>query len=453
LWSDARGIGVKKVLIANRGEIAVRVIRACREMGLKTVAIHSTADRDSLHAKLADESICIGPGPSSKSYLRIPSVMSAIEVSGADAVHPGYGFLSENAEFARICREYKITFIGPDPEHIDQLGNKVAARALALKACVPMLPGSDGVVRSEEEALEVAREIGYPLIIKAAAGGGGRGMKVVTRQEDLGRLFLLARTEAQAGFGNPDVFIERYCARPRHIEIQLVADRHGQVTHLGERDCSIQRRHQKLIEEAPSPAVSPELRERMGAAAIRLAREVGYVSLGTCEFLLDEDGQFYFMEVNTRVQVEHCVTEEVTGIDLVKEQIRIAQGEKLSFNPSEVVIRGHAIECRVNAEDPKSFAPWPGKVTAYHEPGGPGIRVDGMVYAGYTIPSLYDSMIAKLIAKGRDRQEALTRMKRALLEMKVDGIRTNISFHEALIASNEFQRGAVHTKFLETFTW
>jgi len=444
---------VKKVLIANRGEIAVRVIRACRELGLKTVAIHSTADRDSLHAKLADESICIGPGPSVKSYLRIPSVMSAIEVSGADAVHPGYGFLSENAEFARICREYKITFIGPDPEHIERLGNKVAAREVATKAQVPMLPGSEGVVASEEDALVVAKTIGYPLIIKAAAGGGGRGMKVVTKEEDLVRLFHLARSEAAAGFGNPDVFIERYCAKPRHIEIQLVADRHGQVTHLGERDCSIQRRHQKLIEEAPSPAVNEALRQRMGAAAIRLAQEVGYVSLGTCEFLLDEDGQFYFMEVNTRVQVEHCVTEEVTGIDLVKEQIRIAQGEKLSFDPQDVVMRGHAIECRINAEDPKSFAPWPGKVSAYHEPGGPGIRVDGMVYSGYTIPSLYDSMIAKLIAKGRDRQEALRRMRRALLEMKVDGIRTNISFHEALISSDAFQQGDVHTKFLETFTW
>jgi acetyl-CoA carboxylase biotin carboxylase subunit len=316
-----------------------------------------------------------------------------------------------------------------------------------------MLPGSDGVVTSEAQAAEVARSIGYPLIIKAAAGGGGRGMKVVSRPEDLSRMFQLARSEAEAGFGNPDVFIERYCARPRHIEIQLVADRHGQITHLGERDCSIQRRHQKLVEESPSPALDEALRQKMGAAAIRLAAAVGYVSLGTCEFLLDEDGQFYFMEVNTRVQVEHCVTEEVTGIDLVKEQIQIARGEKLSFDPKLVQLRGHAIECRINAEDPKSFAPWPGKVTDYHVPGGPGVRVDGMVYTGYTVPSLYDSMIAKLITRGRDRNEALGRMRRALHEMKVDGIRTNIPFHDALMANQAFARGEFHTKFLETFVW
>jgi len=443
---------MKKVLIANRGEIAVRIIRACHELGLKTVAIHSTADRDSLHAKLADESICIGPGPSIKSYLRLPAVMSAIEISGADAVHPGYGFLSENAEFARICREYKVTFIGPAPEHIHSLGNKIEARAIALKAGVPMLPGSRGVIRTEDEALQVAAEIGYPMIIKAAAGGGGRGMKVVTKREDLMRQFQLAQSEALAGFGNPDCFIERYCARPRHIEIQLVADMHGNYAHLGERDCSIQRRHQKLVEEAPSPVVDKALREKIGQAAIRLAKAVGYVSLGTCEFLLDEDGQFYFMEVNTRVQVEHTVTEEVTGIDLVKEQIRIAMGEKLSFDPATVEIRGHAMECRINAEDPVSFAPWPGRVTAYHEPGGPGVRVDGMVYAGYTVPSLYDSMIAKLITKGRDRDECMARMRRALAEMKVDGIRTNIPFHEKLLADERFRRSEVHTKFLETFS-
>ena len=442
---------MKKVLIANRGEIAVRIIRACRELGLKTVAVHSTVDRDSLHAKLADESICIGPGPSGQSYLRIPAVMSAVEVSGADAVHPGYGFLSENAEFARICREYKINFIGPDPEHIFALGNKVEARALATRAQVPMLPGSRGVVRSEEEAQEIAAEIGYPLIIKAAAGGGGRGMKVVTKAEELTRQFQLAQAEAQAGFGNPDCFIERYCAKPRHIEIQLVADRHGNYAHLGERDCSIQRRHQKLVEESPSPVMTPELRQRIGEAAIRLAKTVGYVSLGTAEFLLDEDGQFYFMEVNTRVQVEHTVTEEVTGIDLVKEQIRIAMGEPLSFKPEQIKLTGHAMECRINAEDPFSFAPWPGKVTAYHEPGGPGVRIDGMVYSGYTVPSQYDSMIAKLITRGRDRQECMERMRRALAEMKVDGIRTNIAFHERLLANEQFQSGDVHTKFLETF--
>lgn len=443
---------MRKVLIANRGEIAVRIIRACRELGLKTVAIHSTADRDSLHTKIADESICIGPGPSIKSYLRIPAVMSAVEISGADAVHPGYGFLSENAEFARICREYKINFIGPDPEHIHALGNKVEARALAEKAQVPMLPGSRGVVRSEAEAQALAGEIGFPLIVKAAAGGGGRGMKVVTKPEELVRQFQLAQSEALAGFGNQDCFIERYCARPRHIEIQVVADKHGNYAHLGERDCSIQRRHQKLVEEAPSPAVSLELRAKIGEAALRLAKAVGYVSLGTAEFLLDEDGRFYFMEVNTRVQVEHTVTEEVTGIDLVKEQIRIAMGEKLSFDPKTIEIRGHALECRINAEDPVTFAPWPGKVTAYHEPGGPGVRLDGMVYAGYTVPSLYDSMVAKLITTGRDRAECLSRMRRALAEMKIDGIRTNIPFHERLLADDRFIRGDVHTKFLETFS-
>ena len=442
---------MRKVLIANRGEIAVRIIRACRELGLQTVAIHSTADRESLHAKLADESICIGPAPSLQSYLKIPAVMSAVEISGADAVHPGYGFLSENPEFARICSAYRVTFIGPRSEHIQSLGNKVEARAIAEQVGVPMLPGSRGVVRSEEEAAAIAAEIGFPLIIKAAAGGGGRGMKVVTKAEDLGRQFGLAQSEALAGFGNADCFIERYCGRPRHIEIQIVADSHGQFAHLGERDCSIQRRHQKLVEEAPSPVVTPELRQRMGEAALKLARAVGYVSLGTVEFLLDEDGQFYFMEVNTRVQVEHTVTEEVTGNDLVKEQIRIARGERLSFDPTTVELRGHAMECRINAEDPKSFAPWPGKVTAYHEPGGPGVRVDGMVYSGYTVPSHYDSMIAKLITRGRDREECLARMTRALGEMKVDGIRTNIPFHERLIADPRFVRSEVHTKFLEGF--
>jgi len=442
---------MKKVLIANRGEIAVRIIRACRELGLETVAIHSTADRDSLHAKLADSSICIGPGPSTKSYLSIPAVMSAVEVSGADAVHPGYGFLSENAEFARICREYKINFIGPDPEHIFALGNKVQARALALKSGVPMLPGSRGVIASAEEAMAIATEIGYPLIIKAAAGGGGRGMKVVTQAGELLRQFQLAQAEALSCFGNADCFIERYCARPRHIEIQIVADKHGNYAHLGERDCSIQRRHQKLVEESPSPALTPALRASIGDAAIRLAKSVGYVSLGTAEFLLDEDGQFYFMEVNTRVQVEHTVTEQVTGIDLVKEQIRIAQGERLSFDPAHITMNGHAMECRINAEDPVSFAPWPGKVTAYHEPGGPGVRIDGMLYAGYTVPSLYDSMIAKLITYGRDRSECLARMRRALAEMKIDGIRTNIQFHERLMNDARFIAGDVHTKFLETF--
>jgi acetyl-CoA carboxylase biotin carboxylase subunit len=443
---------MKKVLIANRGEIAVRVIRACRELGLKTVAIHSTVDRDSLHAKLADESVCIGPGPSIKSYLRIPSIMSAAELTGVDAIHPGYGFLSENAEFARICKTYKIKWIGPEPDAIFALGNKVEARALAQKAKVPMLPGSEGVVRTEEEAEKIASEIGFPLIIKAAAGGGGRGMKIVHKREELVRQFQLAQGEAAAGFGNPDCFIERYCKKPRHVEVQMVADEHGNFAHLGERDCSIQRRHQKLVEEAPCPVVNEALREKIGEAALRLAKGVGYTSLGTCEFLLDEDGQFYFMEVNTRVQVEHTVTEEVTGIDLVKEQIRIAQGERLSFDPKKVQITGHSMECRINAEDPSTFAPWPGKITGYHEPGGFGVRVDGMIYAGYVVPSLYDSMIAKLITRGRDRAECMARMRRALAEMKVDGIRTNIAFHERLLNDERFIRGDVSTKFLETFS-
>jgi acetyl-CoA carboxylase biotin carboxylase subunit len=442
---------MKKVLIANRGEIAVRVIRACQELGLRTVAVHSTADRDSLHAKLADESICIGPGPSSKSYLSIPSIMSAAELAGVDAIHPGYGFLSENHEFANVCRAYGIKFIGPKPEHIQALGNKVSARALAEKAGVPMLPGSRGVVRTEEEAHAIAREIGYPLIIKAAAGGGGRGMKIVHDEADLFRLFQLAQVEALNGFGNPDCFIERYCARPRHVEIQLIADEHGNIRHLGERDCSIQRRHQKLIEEAPCPVLTKDQREAIGTTAVNLAKTVGYQSLGTAEFLLDEDGQFYFMEVNTRVQVEHPVTEYVTGIDLVKEQIKIAMGHELSAAVREAKLFGHSIECRINAEDPSTFAPWPGKITAYHEPGGPGIRVDSMVYAGYTVPSLYDSMIAKLISFGRDREEALARMRRALREMKVDGIRTNIAFHLKVLDDPKFIEGDFSTKFLETF--
>ncbi len=442
---------MKKILIANRGEIAVRIIRACRELGLKTVAIHSTVDRDSLHAKLADESICIGPGPSPKSYLKIPAVMSAAEIAGVDAIHPGYGFLSENAEFAKICAAYKIKWIGPSPESIYALGNKVQARAIAEQAKVPMLPGSRGVVRTEDECEAIAKEIGFPLIIKAAAGGGGRGMKVVTKREDLMKQFHLAQSEALNGFGNPDCFIERYCARPRHVEVQLIADSHGNVGHIGERDCSIQRRHQKLVEESPCPVFDEKMRQKIGEAAVRLAKHVGYQSLGTAEFLFDEDGQFYFMEVNTRVQVEHTVTEEVSGIDLVKEQIRIAMGEKLSFDVNNVKLTGHAMECRINAEDPTTFAPWPGKITAYHEPGGPGVRIDGMIYAGYTVPSQYDSMIAKLITRGRDRAECIARMRRALAEMKIDGIRTNIPFHEKLLADPRFIKGDVHTKFLETF--
>lgn len=442
---------MKKILIANRGEIAVRVIRACQELGYRTVAVYSLADKDALHTKIADESICIGPGPSSSSYLSIPALMSAAEIAGVDAIHPGYGFLSENPEFAEICVNYGITWIGPDAEHIRRLGNKVEARALAEASDVPMFPGSKGVVTELDEARSIAEKIGYPLIIKAAAGGGGRGMKIVLKKEELEKQFLLARSEAEVSFGNPDVFMERYCMRPRHVEIQMLGDKHGNMVHLGERDCSIQRRHQKLVEESPSPAVSPELRKKIGETALRLAKKVGYNSVGTAEFLLDEDGSFYFMEVNTRIQVEHPVTELVTGIDLIKEQIRVGFGEKISVKQEDIKMRGHAIECRINAEDPATFAPWPGTITAYHAPGGPGVRIDTMMYTGYTVPSLYDSMIGKLITFGDTRTEALIRMKRALREMKVDGIRTNIPFHLKLLESKDFQTGNVSTRFLDTF--
>jgi len=443
---------MKKILIANRGEIAVRIIRACQEMDIKTVAVYSVADKESLHTKIADESICIGPGPSLKSYLHIPAIMSAAEVAGVDAIHPGYGFLSENAEFAACCEKYNITFIGPEAKHIRALGNKVEARAIAERAGVPMLPGSNGRVSSLEEAQSVAKEIGFPLIIKAAAGGGGRGMKVVTEMKDLDVQFQIAQQEALNFFGNPDVFIERYCANPRHVEVQLVCDHHGNYAHIGERDCSIQRRHQKMVEEAPCPIFTKQKRAEIGVIAIRLAKEVGYRSLGTVEFLMDPDGSLYFMEVNTRVQVEHPVTEIVGNIDLIKEQIRIAAGEPLSFDPDKVEIRGHAMECRINAEDPDTFAPWPGKITAYHEPGGPGVRIDSMIYAGYTVPSIYDSMLAKLITYGKDRDECIVRMRRALKEMKIDGIRTNINFHLKLFSHKKFIAGDVSTKFLERET-
>ena len=442
---------MKKVLIANRGEIAVRIVRACQELGIKTVAVHSVADRDALHTRIADESICIGPGPSPKSYLSIPAIMSAAEIAGVDAIHPGYGFLSENAKFAEICGQYGIKFIGPKPEHIYALGNKVQARAIAEKANVPMLPGSLGSVNSVEDAEKLASEIGFPLIIKAAAGGGGRGMKIVRSMDQLKQQYELAKQEALIGFGNPEVFIERYCENPRHVEVQLIADEHGTITHLGERDCSIQRRHQKLLEEAPCSVLTPERRKEIGDTAVRLAKAVGYQSAGTVEFLMDEQGRFYFMEVNTRVQVEHPVTEIVSGVDIVKEQIRIARGERLSFDPSQVKLTGHALECRINAEDPVSFAPWPGKITAYHEPGGPGVRVDSMVYAGLTVPSHYDSMIAKLITFGRDREECLARMRRALREMKIDGIRTNLTFHQRVLDDPRFISGNISTKFLENF--
>lgn len=441
---------MKKVLIANRGEIAVRVIRACQELGLRTVAVHSVADKDALHAKLADESICIGPAESIRSYLHIPSIMSAAEVAGVDAIHPGYGFLSENAEFANVCEQYGITFIGPTSDQMATLGNKVQARKLALSADVPMLPGSKGVITSEEQALSLAKEIGFPIIIKAAAGGGGRGMKIANNAEELLRVFPLARREAEVGFGNPDVYIEKFLTNPRHVEVQIIADKHGNIQHLGERDCSIQRRHQKIVEEAPCPALSDKDRERVGQLALQLVRAKGYQSLGTVEFLFNE-GQFYFMEMNVRAQVEHPVTEMITGIDLIKEQIKIAQGKPLDLNLNKKSGAAHSIECRINAEDPVTFAPWPGKVTDFHQPGGPGVRVDSMLYSGYTVPKHYDSLLAKLIVYGDSREECLLRMERALREMKVDGIRTNIDFHLKLFADPEFRAANVSTRFLDEF--
>lgn len=444
---------MKKILVANRGEIAVRIIRACQELGIQTVAVYSTADRDALHTKLADQSVCIGPATSAESYLSIPKIMSAAEISGVDGIHPGYGFLAENDEFASICESYDITFIGPTVEQIKKLGNKVLAREIATKSKVPLFPGSDGEVNTVEEAKAVAASIGLPVIIKASAGGGGRGMKIVRAHSEVEKQYNIARSEAEACFGNSGVFIERYCENPRHIEIQILADKFGNVIHLGERDCSIQRRHQKLIEESPSPAVSQELRDKIGATAIRLVKEVNYQSVGTVEFLLDEDNQFYFMEVNTRIQVEHPVTEYVTGIDLIKEQIKVACDEKLKIKQKDVKVMGHSIECRINAEDPKSFAPWPGEISAFHAPGGPGVRMDTMMYSGYRVPSYYDSMIGKVITFGDNRDEALKRMVRALNELKVDGIRTNIPFQLQVIKDPVFQSGEFSTKFLDTFEY
>ena len=440
---------MKKVLIANRGEIAVRVIRACQELGLRTVAVHSLVDKNALHAKLADESICIGPAESLKSYLHIPSVISAAELAGVDAIHPGYGFLSENAEFAAICEQYGINFIGPTSNQMATLGNKVKARELAIAADVPLLPGSDGVVTNEKTALSLAHEIGFPVIIKAAAGGGGRGMKIAYNEDELLRLFPLARREAEVGFGSPDVFMEKFLPRPRHVEVQIIADKHGNMAHLGERDCSVQRRHQKIIEEAPCPVLTAEERKRVGEIALKFVRAKGYQSLGTVEFLYHE-GHFYFMEMNVRAQVEHPVTEMITGLDLIKEQIRIAQGKVLNL-PKQKYGAKHSIECRINAEDPVSFAPWPGKVTDFHQPGGPGVRVDSMLYSGYTVPKQYDSLLAKVIVYGDSRDECLVRMERALKEMKVDGIRTNIDFHLRLFADPDFRAAKLSTRFLDEF--
>ena len=439
----------KKVLIANRGEIALRVIRACRELGVQTVAVYSEADRESLHVRFADDDVCIGPAPARESYLRIPRLIAAAEIAGADAIHPGYGFLAENAEFAETCAASNITFIGPTADQIRKMGDKAVARATMAAVGVPIVPGTPGPVEDADEALEFAKQIGFPVIIKAAAGGGGKGMRVAKEADEFSRSFQLARSEALSAFGNGDVYVEKYLVRPRHIEFQIMGDQHGRVMHLGERDCSVQRRHQKLIEEAPSPAVTPELRAKMGEAAVRGAKSIDYVGAGTVEMLLDEDGSYYFMEMNTRIQVEHPVTEMLYGVDLVKEQIRVAAGEKLSIKELPAA-RGHVIECRVNAEDPaRNFQPSPGRIEALHPPGGPGVRLDTHAYAGYVVPPYYDSLIAKLICQGRDRQEAIRRMQMSLESFIIVGVTTTIPFLARVMQNKRFQSGDIDTKFLE----
>jgi acetyl-CoA carboxylase, biotin carboxylase subunit len=440
----------EKILIANRGEIALRVIQACRELGIKTVAVHSTADRDSLHVAYADEDVCIGPPPAQDSYLNISSLISAAEITGADAVHPGYGFLAENAHFAEVLQECRLAWIGPRPETIRLMGDKAKARETAAAAGVPILPGSREPLASAEAARRLAEEIGYPVILKAAAGGGGRGMRVVTRLEEIDSQFTTARTEAAKAFGDGSLYLEKYLVEPRHIEVQVLADRHGATIHLGERECSIQRRHQKLLEESPSTALQADLRRRITDAALVLASRVHYENAGTIEFLLDSDGRFYFMEMNTRIQVEHPVTEVVTGVDLVKEQIRIAAGERMSSTESRVP-QGHAIECRVNAEHPKTFVPSAGRLTTFHMPGGPGVRVDTHGYEGYEFPPFYDSLIAKVIAFGRDRSEAVARMDRALEFFEIRGVHTTIPLHRAILRDPDFLAGRLSTRFMERF--
>jgi len=440
----------KKILIANRGEIAVRIIRACREMNISTVAVYSEADQDSLHVWWADEAYCIGPAPSAKSYLNFTNIISAALVSGADAIHPGYGFLSENADFAEVCSTCGITFIGPPVKAIQRMGAKALARETMIKAGVPVVPGSEGIIEDTNQALQLAVEIGYPVMIKASAGGGGRGMRVAHSSEELEGAIGMAQAEAEAAFGNREVYLEKYVEEPRHVEFQILGDMHGNLIHLGERDCSIQRRNQKIVEEAPSIALTPELRGKMGEIALQAARAVDYYGVGTVEFLLDKYSNFYFMEMNTRIQVEHPVTEFITGIDLLKEQIRIAAGERLGISQEEVVIRGHAIECRINAEDPnKNFMPSPGKIITYMPPGGPGVRVDSAVYDGYVIPSFYDSMLGKLIVWGNDREEAISRMQRALQEFVIKGVPTTIPFHQRVFRNAFFRRGEIYTNFIQ----
>jgi acetyl-CoA carboxylase biotin carboxylase subunit len=439
----------RKVLVANRGEIALRVIRACRELGIQTVAVYSEADRESLHVRFADDDVCIGPAPARESYLRIPRIIAAAEITGADAIHPGYGFLAENAEFAETCAASNITFIGPTAEQIRVMGDKAEARKTMMAVGVPIVPGTPGPVEDPDEAMAFAKEIGFPVIIKAAAGGGGKGMRVARDAEEFLRSFGLARSEALSAFGNGEVYVEKYLLKPRHIEFQILGDTHGTVMHLGERDCSVQRRHQKLIEEAPSPAMTPALREVMGDAAVRGAKAIDYVGAGTIEMLLDEDGSFYFMEMNTRIQVEHPVTEQLTGVDLVKEQIRVAAGEPLS-TPVLPPLRGHVIECRINAEDPaRGFQPSPGRIDVFHPPGGPGVRLDTHVYAGYVVPPYYDSLLAKLIVQGNDREEALQRMHMALESFIIEGVTTTSGFLARVMEHPEFRAGTFDTKFLE----
>jgi acetyl-CoA carboxylase, biotin carboxylase subunit len=441
----------KKILIANRGEVALRIIFACRELGIKTVAVYSEADENSLHVRFADEDVCIGPARSADSYLNVPAVISAAEITGADAIHPGYGFLSESAYLAEVCEACHIKFIGPDPQVIRLMGDKARARRVMKKAGVPILPGSDGPIDTEDKALKFAKDIGYPVIVKATAGGGGRGMRVVRAAGELSHAVKTAQREAEAAFGVGELYLEKYVESPRHIEFQILGDHHGSVVHLGERECSIQRRHQKLIEESPSPALSEKMRRKMGGIVIDAAKAVQYTNAGTFEFLMDPDGRFYFMEANTRLQVEHPVTEMVTGVDIVKEQIRIAAGERLSFKQSEVTFTGHSIECRINAEDPETFVPSPGVIHVFSVPGGPGVRVETLAHSDCTISPYYDSMIAKIIVHGRDRQEAIARMRRTLEMTVIEGIKTSIPLHLRILGDPEFVAGKLSTSFMDRF--
>ena len=441
---------IKKILIANRGEIALRIIRACQELDIKTVAVHSTIDENAMHVRLADESVCIGPPLASKSYLNISSILSAAEVSGADAIHPGYGFLSENAKFAEIVNEHGLIFIGPKAQHISEMGDKVSARTAMKKLGIPLVPGSDGAIKNLQELKEIAKEIGFPILIKAASGGGGKGMKVAEKASELEEAWNLARSEAKSGFGDDTVYLERYLANPRHIEFQLFADSFGNVVHFGERDCSLQRRHQKVLEEAPSPALNEEERAKISKVIVKAVKKLGYLGAGTFEMLY-ENGEFFFIEMNTRIQVEHPITEMITGFDLVKEQINVANGKKLSVKQKDVKIKGHSIECRINSEDPETFIPNAGNIKNYHAPGGFGVRIDSALYSGYKVPPNYDSLIAKLIVYGNNREEAILKLKIALKEYVIDGINTTLSLHEKIISENEFISGNYDIRWLEKF--